>query len=145
VLFFDKNKEKYLVERMKEKFHTFQGNLILDIASICDPIVRFVMKSLACNLLRKCRKDHVPTIMITTTKICVEGIHMNWEMFLLNQFFIYFEEERDKGTEFHYAWLLILIVLPAWREPYDTQFLGAKENPCLLMHYQNLCHTTHKA
>jgi hypothetical protein len=70
---------------------------------------------------------------------------MNWETFLLNQFLIDCEEVQDKGTEFHYSWLLILIaVLSSWREPDDSQFLGVKEKPCLAMWYQNLWYTTHK-
>jgi hypothetical protein len=36
------------------------------------------------------------------------------------------EEAQDKGTEFHYVWLLILIALATWRESDDAQFLGEK-------------------
>jgi hypothetical protein len=103
------------------------------------------MQALACKLLRKCRKYQVPVTVIATTERCVEGIQMNWETFLLNQFLIDCEEAQDKGTEFHYAWLLILIALSSWREPDDTQFLGVKEKPCLAAWYQNLWYTTHKA
>jgi hypothetical protein len=65
-------------------------------------------------------------------------------MFLLNQFLIDCKEAQDKGMEFHYAWLLILIALVAWREPEDTQFLGAMKKPCLAARYVNLWHTVHK-
>ena len=47
---------------------------------------------------------------------------MNWLTFLLNQFLIDCEEAQDKGTEFHYSWLLILIALSMWMEPDDTIF-----------------------
>jgi hypothetical protein len=69
---------------------------------------------------------------------------MNWATFFLNQFLIDCEEAQDKGTKFHYAWLLIPTALSSWRELYDTQFLGVKYNPCLAARYQNLWHTTHK-
>jgi hypothetical protein len=83
----------------------------MDVASICDPTVSFSTQVLACKFLRKCQKDQVPMIVIMTSKKCIEGLHMNWETFFLNQFLIDYEEAQDKGTAFHYAWLLILIAL----------------------------------
>jgi hypothetical protein len=67
LIFSDKKNEKALSESMKEKFHTFRGQHSLDVASICDPTVRFVTQVLACKLLRKCQKDQVPTTVIVTT------------------------------------------------------------------------------
>jgi hypothetical protein len=46
-----------------------------------------------------------------------------------------YEEAQDKGVEFHYTWILILIALSTWREPDDMQFLGVKDNPCLAARY----------
>jgi hypothetical protein len=66
-------------------------------------------------------------------------------MFLWNQFLIDWEEAQDKGTQFHYYWLLILIALSSWREPYDNQFLGVTKKPFLVVCYQNLWCMTHKA
>jgi hypothetical protein len=48
---------------------------------------------------------------------------MNWATFLVNQFLIDCIEAQEKGMEFHYAWLLILIALVGWKEPGDYQFL----------------------
>jgi hypothetical protein len=45
---------------------------------------------------------------------------MNWETFFLNQFLIDYAKAQDKGIKFHYAWLLILIALLAWREQDDS-------------------------
>jgi hypothetical protein len=70
---------------------------------------------------------------------------MNWTTFLLNQFLIDCEEVQDKGTKFHCSWILIIIILLAWREPDDNQFLGIKAKPLLATHYQNLWYTTDKA
>jgi hypothetical protein len=53
-------------------------------------------------------------------------------------------EAQYKGIEFHYAWLLILITLVAWREPKDTQFLSTMNKPCLVARYPNFSHTTKK-
>jgi hypothetical protein len=70
----------------------------MDVASICDPTIRFVTQSVDYKLSRKCRKDQVPLAVIVTVEQCVEGVHMNWATFLLNQFFIDCEEAWDKGT-----------------------------------------------
>ena len=70
---------------------------------------------------------------------------MNWATFLLNQFFIHCEEVQDKGIEFHYAWLLILLALLSWRDLNDSNFLGVTKKPCLALQYQNLWYMTHKA
>jgi hypothetical protein len=59
------------------------------------------------------------------------GVQMRRATFLLNQFLIDHKEAQDKGMEFHYAWLLILIELVAWKEPKETQFVGAMRKPCL--------------
>jgi hypothetical protein len=88
--------------------------------------------------------DQVPTTVIATSQRCVEGVQMNCATFLLNQFLIECEEAQDKGIEFHYAWLLILIALSIWREPDDTIFFGVKDKPCLAAQYHNIWHTTHK-
>jgi hypothetical protein len=53
-------------------------------------------------------------------------------------------EAQDKGIKFHYAQLLILISLVAWRERKDTQFLGVSKKPCLVERYVNSWHTAHK-
>jgi hypothetical protein len=75
--FLEKKNENNLSKRMKEKLHTFRGQCYLDIASIYDPKVRFVMKSLACKLLRKCKKYQMPKMVIVALKRCVEGVQMN--------------------------------------------------------------------
>jgi hypothetical protein len=87
MLFFtDRKHEKDLLEAMKDKFLIVRGVCGLDVPSICDPTIRFVMKALACKLMRKCRKDQVFAGMIAMSDKCVEGVTMSWEPFLLNQF-----------------------------------------------------------
>jgi hypothetical protein len=54
------------MERMKEKFDTYRGLCGIDVASINDKCVRFVMQVLACKLLRKCCKDQVSEGVIET-------------------------------------------------------------------------------
>jgi hypothetical protein len=88
LLFVDKKNDKNLLESMREKFHTVRGVHELDIPSICVPTIRIVMKGLNSKLLRKCKKDQVPTRMIVSTTKCVEGVLLRWELFVPNEFLI---------------------------------------------------------
>jgi hypothetical protein len=83
-LFTYNSNEKYLLERMKEKFNMFRGELGIDVESINDKCVRFATLVLDCKLLRKCHNDQVSIGMIVAMDKCVEGIQMNWETFMLN-------------------------------------------------------------
>jgi hypothetical protein len=111
--------EKELSETMKDNFHTFRGKKGLDVANISDDVVPFLMQVLACKLLRKFCKDEVPTTVITTMEKCTEGVQMNWDTFVVNLFLIDCIESQEKGMQFHYSWLLILIALVGWKEPSD--------------------------
>jgi hypothetical protein len=53
-------------------------------------------------------------------------------------------EAQEKGTEFHYAWLLILIVLVRWKEPGYYQCMCTSGSNNLAVRYANLWHTTIK-
>jgi hypothetical protein len=132
------------LESMKEKFDTFRGKRGLDVKSISDKDVRFVTQVLACKLLCKCRKDEVPTAVISATEKCKEGVQMNWATFLVNQFLQDCTEAQEKGTEFHYAWFLILIVLVGWKEPVYYQCMHTSGRIPLAARYANLWHTTIK-
>jgi hypothetical protein len=69
---------------------------------------------------------------------------MNWVTFLVNQFLTDCKEAQDKGTKLHYAWLLILIALVAWREPRETRFLEGMQELFLEARYVSSWHTTQK-
>jgi hypothetical protein len=56
----------------------------------------------------------VPVAVIAAAEKCMEGVQMNWATFLVNQFLTDCIEAQEKGIEFHYAWLLILIALVGW-------------------------------
>jgi hypothetical protein len=109
----------------------------LDVPTICDLTIQIATQMLACKLLWKCRKDQVPTWVIVVTEKCVEGTTMSWAPFLLNQFLLDCTEAQDKGMEFHYPWLLILISFTAWEEPEDAQFLGLRGKSCVVEKYHN--------
>jgi hypothetical protein len=58
--------------------------------------------------------------VIVAAKEVFEGVSMSWVPYLLNQFLIDYTEAQDRGMEFHYPWLLILIVFTAWEEMEDV-------------------------
>lgn len=69
---------------------------------------------------------------------------MNWATFFVNQFLIDCVESREKGMEFHYVWLVILIALVAGREPDKCQFLKTSQREHAGVRYVNIWHTMHK-
>jgi hypothetical protein len=81
------------------------------------------MQVLACNFLQKCHKDKVLVVVIATTNKFVERIQMNWATYLVNLLLQDYMEAQEKGIEFHYSWLLILIVLVEWKEPGHYQHM----------------------
>jgi len=42
---------------------------------------------------------------------------MNWATLLFNTFLTDSIKAQEKGTKFHYDWILILIALVGWKEP----------------------------
>jgi hypothetical protein len=60
---------------------------------------------------------------------------MSWEPLLLNQFLIEYAEEHDSNVEFHYPWMLILIVFAAWEEMEHVNFLSLRGKKCLEAEY----------
>jgi hypothetical protein len=143
-LLFHKMGERALSEAMKEKFDTFRGKRGLDVKRINDKEVRFTTQVLAYKLLHKCRRDEVPTTVISEAEKCKEGVQMNWVTFLVNQFLQDCTEAQEKGAEFHYAWLLILIALVRWQEPAYFQRMHSLGRSPLAARYANLWHTTIK-
>jgi hypothetical protein len=82
--------------------------------------------------------------VIATVERCIPGVMMNWSTFLVNQFLMDCREAQEKGTKFHYVWLLILIALTMWREPEEMEFLDEMKKPFLAARYVSLWHTVHK-
>jgi len=39
-----------------------------------------------------------------------------------------FHEAQERGKTFHYAWLMLLIVMVAWEVPEDSEFYSIVQN-----------------
>jgi len=77
---------------------------------------------MACKILRKCRKEEAPTGVIAAVVQCMKGSLLSWTLYLMNCFLDDFKDAQDLGTEFHYAWLIILRALVGWGEPKYSGF-----------------------
>jgi hypothetical protein len=100
-------------------------------------VTRFTSKLMACKLLRKCRREEVPTGIIAVVAQCTKGVMFSWAPYLLNQFLIDCRDAQDNGTKFHYSWLIILIALAGWKEPKFLTFLD-RMGKCYAARYESL-------
>jgi hypothetical protein len=71
---------------MKKKYCTYRGTRGIIIKRINNVVKQLGANILACKLLRKCRKDEVPTRVIAVAAQCAEGTFMSWAPYLSNLF-----------------------------------------------------------
>lgn len=69
---------------------------------------------------------------------CTQGSMYNMVAYLLNEFVEDCREALDKGQLFHYSWLLILIVMEAWKALNGEKFPRVGSNECGAVRYMNL-------
>jgi hypothetical protein len=112
-----KTREKEIAELVKAQFGTSRGNMGIVLKEINDNVMRFENNLMACNVLRKCRKEEAPARGIIVVAQCAKGVMFSWAPYLLNQFLVDCRDAQDNGTEFHYSWLIILITLVGRKEP----------------------------
>jgi hypothetical protein len=60
----NKSRDKEIAEEVKAQFRTNRGTQGLIIKDINDHVTKFSTKSMACKLMRKCRKEEAPTRVI---------------------------------------------------------------------------------
>ena len=53
---------------------------------------------------------------------CAEGVQFNWLDYLHGEFLANCHEAQELNKMFHYAWLLLSIMLVVWELPEDSQF-----------------------
>jgi len=82
----DKTKEKAIEDEIKNKYGTGKGSGGMIIKQISEPATRFVMKLMACKLLRKCHKEESSTSVIKEVAQCTKEILLSWASYLLNLF-----------------------------------------------------------
>ena len=91
------------------------------MTSINDYTVWFTVKVLSSKLLQKMKSNQCTAGMIAAEELCAVGVQLNWSQYILNELLADAKEAQDKGSTFHYSWLLILISFVAWEEPTNYQ------------------------
>ena len=113
--------------------------------TINDKFVRVAAKFLAVKMVRKNILNQCTLGVIACTKKCVEGVQMNWSLFLLNQLKEDAMLVQEGKRSFTYSRLLIVIVLVGWMEP--EEYLGMDvefAQVCRGAKYKNLWYLTEK-
>jgi hypothetical protein len=93
---------------------------------------------IAGKLVHKNRPTQVTTFVVYLAGKYVEGLHMNWEKYLVNQLDQDFCEAQDQGYEFHFSWLLILITFIAWEMLEGATFLELEPSEPLAAKFTSL-------
>jgi hypothetical protein len=112
----EKSREKTLAKEMNKKYGTDRGTRGIIIKRINDVATQLGVKILACNLLRKCRREEVPARVVVIASQCAEGTTVSWAPYLLNLFLDDCKDVQDLGTKFHNSWLITLIAFMGWKE-----------------------------
>jgi len=107
---------------MKKKYKLEKKQRGYVITSIQKKGVRVTTQLLAGKVMRKCRGNEVPATVITLAKQCAEGVRFNWAQFLCDGFLTNCREAQEQGKTFHYAWLLLSILLVVGELPEGSQF-----------------------
>ena len=106
-------KKKYKLEKKKRGYV---------ISSINNKEIRVATHILAGKVMQKCRMDEVPASVVALVEQCTKGVQFNCSKFLCKYFLENCREAQEQGKTFHYAWLLLSIVLVAGELPEDSQF-----------------------
>jgi hypothetical protein len=93
------------------------------VASIQNGTVCLAFQLITGKIVRKNRPMQVTGFVVDLAGKCVEGIQMNWASYLINQLEQDCREAQDQVYEFHFSWLLILIVFISWEMPEGATFL----------------------
>lgn len=107
---------------MKTKYKLQKKKRGYAISSIKDKEVRMATQILAGKTMWKCHIDEVPTSVVALAEQCTKGVQFNWSKFLYTESLENCREAQEQGKAFHYAWLLLFIVLVARELPEDSQF-----------------------
>jgi hypothetical protein len=67
---------------------------------------------------------------------------MNWAKYLVNQLELDCREVQDQGYEFHFSWLMILIVFIAWEMLEGATFLDIESFESLAAKFTTLWYSS---
>lgn len=117
-----KGSDLALAEAMKAKYKLEKKKRGYVISNIKDKAVRVSNQLLDGKVMRKCHTDEVSVAVVALGEQCAEGVQFNWAEFLCVEFLTNFREAQEQDKTFHYAWLLLSILLVAGELSEDSQF-----------------------
>ena len=138
-----KTMDKALAKRIQDLYGDVEkGQRGYKVNAIDNETFRFACPLLDGNLARKNQPTQVTGFVIDLAGKCVEGMSMNWCTYLVNELNNDCLEAQDKGYEFHFSWLLILIAFVAWQEPTGAKFPEIDSTEPLALRYSSLWYDT---
>lgn len=72
--------------------------------------------------MQNCHANEVPTPVIALVAQYAEGVQFSWAHYLCGEFLVNCRKAQDLSKSFHYAWLMLSIVLVTWELLEDSQF-----------------------
>lgn len=138
IIFGEKGGEQALAESMKEKFKLVKKLHNYSISCICYHAVKVATKILAGKVIRKSRTNEVLVPVVALEAQCAEGVQFNWLDCLRREFLANYHEAQELSRMFHYAWLLLSIVLVACEVPEDSQLASIMSNLPNVANYTSL-------
>lgn len=118
----DRSGDVTMIDNLKKKYKLKKGQRGYIIDSILDNAVHVTTEFLVGKVMQKCRGTEVPTVVIALAEECTAGEWFNWSQFLFEEFLTNCREVQEEGKSFHYAWLLLSIMLVAIDLSEDHQF-----------------------
>ena len=141
-VFVGKDQDHTLADNMKNKYELIKGKMGYDINSIDDQAVFFTAHIVDRNIIRKCHTNEVPASMVYLAAQCTNGVQYNQAGYLCKEFLDDCHEVQEKGTSFHYAWLILIIAMLVWKELKDTLCPLVPSIVCEAARYASLWNTT---
>jgi hypothetical protein len=108
------------------------------VSSIQNGAMCLACKLIVGKLVRKNRPTQVTGLVVDLTGKCIEGLHMNWVKYLVNQPELDCRKAHDQGYELHFSWLLIVIAFVALEIPEGETFLDIKPFKPLIVKFTTL-------
>jgi hypothetical protein len=103
--------------------------------------VHLACQLIARKLVRKNRPTQVIGFVVDLVGKCMEGKQMNWVSYLINELEKDCHEEKDRGYEFHFSWLLVLITFVTWQMPEGAKFPEVEPSKSLVARFSTLWYT----
>jgi hypothetical protein len=103
--------------------------------------VRLACQLIAGKLVRKNIPTQVTGFMVDLAGKCVEGMQMNWVIYLINKLEKDCRKVQDQGYEFHFRWFLVLITFVTWKMLKGATFPEIEPLEPLVAKLSTLCYT----